>query len=578
MQKTKPPLKTHYGLVVLMVIAGSFVFCGSVQAQIQSEQVLNQLRPEVRTQLQNLQREIEEKGYTFTVGYSPAMEYGISQLCGLVEPKDWRSSVPFERMESYLATVPVSYDTRSDLPDGNTTVRNQGQCGSCWAFGTVGPLEILISAICGVKVDLSEQYLVSCNESGWSCSGGWFAHEYHQSHVPTSKGETEAGAVLETTFPYKASNVSCNSPSSPTPHNPHPYKINGWAVVAGYGVPTVPAIKQAIYNYGPVSAAVCVGNAFQSYRSGVFNANETCSGNVNHAVTLVGWNDDLGTDNGYWILKNSWGKGWGENGYMRIRYGISKVGYAANFIDFSKCAGSPVAGLNCANAASIATLPAALSGTTVGNESNVGTYNLGRTLNGPEKVFQVKTTQAGDLTATLSSLTADLDVFILSACNANSAVAYGNDSAKYVNAPAGTYYIVVDGYSGASGSFTLQTTLANALPDLTGGWMQISSYNSSRIVYGTLKVNNIGSANAASFKVAYYLSNDGSTLGSRLGTQTATAGLNAGKSLYLYPRFTSSSSLKGRYLVAVIDYDAKITESNENNNTAVGGSIKARVR
>jgi hypothetical protein len=343
-------------------------------------------------------------------------------------------------------------------------------------------------------------------------------------------------------------------------------------------MPTVTALKKAIYDHGPLSVAVCVGTNFQYYRSGVFNANETCSGGVNHAVTLVGWNDDQGTDKGYWILKNSWGTGWGDSGYMNIRYGVSKVGYAANFIDFSQCSGPPVPGLDCANAP-LLTLGALNQGlTTADSESNVDTYNLGRTVNGPEKVFQVKTTQTGDFTATLSEMSADLDVFILSACNPSKAVAYGDVSAKVVNAPPGTYYIVVDGYNDASGPFSLQTALATALPDLTGAWTKITSYNSGRTVYGTLKVNNIGSAKAAGFKVAYYLSNDGAALGSYLGSQSATAGLNAGKSLYLYPRFSSRTSLKGYYLIAVIDYDAKITESNENNNTAVGGTIKARVK
>ena len=86
---------------------------------------------------------------------------------------------------------------------------------------------------------------------------------------------------------------------------------------------------------GPVSAGICVGSAFHQYKEGVFNISESCSGVVNHAITLVGWVDDGGEDNGYWILKNSWGNSWGESGYMRIRYSKSLVGYAANYIDFT---------------------------------------------------------------------------------------------------------------------------------------------------------------------------------------------------------------------------------------------------
>jgi inhibitor of cysteine peptidase len=62
------------------------------------------------------------------------------------------------------------------------------------------------------------------------------------------------------------------------------------------GIPSVAAIKQAIYDHGPVSVAVCVGSAFQNYGGGVFKTNEYCSGDVNHAVVLVGWDDNQGTN------------------------------------------------------------------------------------------------------------------------------------------------------------------------------------------------------------------------------------------------------------------------------------------
>ena len=114
-------------------------------------------------------------------------------------------------------------------------------------------------------------------------------------------------------------------------------------------VPSVDAIKQAIYTYGPISVAVCAGSHFQAYSGGIFNTSESCGSDViNHAVVLVGWNDNNGTD-GYWILRNSWGTSWGMAGYMYIGYGVSQVGYGANFIeyaggtpnpapDFGKCA------------------------------------------------------------------------------------------------------------------------------------------------------------------------------------------------------------------------------------------------
>jgi C1A family cysteine protease len=231
---------------------------------------------------------------------------------------------PFSILHPSLG-LPAAYNWCTAV--GCTSVKDQQNCGSCWAFSTVGALESEILIQDGTEKDLSEQYLLSCNTDGWSCRGGWWAHDYHLNKIPS--GEPDAGAVYETDFPYTARDDSCNPPHT------HYEKIDSWAFVGPeYGVPSVAAIKQAIYDHGPVSAAICAGSAFQNYSSDVFQTNEYCSGDVNHAVVLVGWDDNQGT-NGIWYLKNSWGPGWGESGYMRIEYGTSNVGYSANYIVYS---------------------------------------------------------------------------------------------------------------------------------------------------------------------------------------------------------------------------------------------------
>lgn len=291
--------------------------------------------PEIKAKIQLLEQEVLEKGFNFQVGYNPAMEHPLEQLCGLVEPENWQEKAKFSGPMP-KASLPVRFDWREQT--GLPPIKNQGGCGSCWAFATVGVMESLLKSRMALLEDLSEQYLVSCNVHGWSCSGGWFAHDYHEDLIPP--GEPTAGAVLETNFPYAARNLPCGSP------HPHAYRLTQWKYVGAWGTPSVEDIKQAIYAHGPVAAAVAVGPAFQAYRDGVFDKDESSVG-INHAIVLVGWDDEYywnGSTHGVWILRNSWGTGWGKNGYMLIKYNTSQVGYAANYAEIVNYTVSPPEG------------------------------------------------------------------------------------------------------------------------------------------------------------------------------------------------------------------------------------------
>ncbi|MCK4224735.1 MAG: choice-of-anchor J domain-containing protein [candidate division Zixibacteria bacterium] len=267
-----------------------------------------------------LQKQAQIEGWTFTVGENSATSRSLDELCGLVVPDNWWVGAKFNPCTPTKA-LPDAYNW-CDL-GGCTPVKSQGSCGSCWAFGTVGPLECNIKIKDNTTVDISEQWLVSCNSDGWGCGGGWWAHDYHEWKTDPCGG---TGAVMEADFPYVASDVPCNCPY------PHEYLIDDWAFIGNdYSVPPVNNIKQAILDYGPVSVAVYANSAMQAYTGGIFNG---CgSGTVNHAVVLVGWDDNQGTD-GIWIMRNSWGSGWGEGGYMRIPYDCSSIGYSACYVDY----------------------------------------------------------------------------------------------------------------------------------------------------------------------------------------------------------------------------------------------------
>jgi C1A family cysteine protease len=261
----------------------------------------------------------------------------LASLADLTSPLPSSSISPQQkasmttRAPEALASLPSSFDWRNNGGVNYlTAVRNQGSCGSCWAFATVGPFEASLLWKDGLSTNLSEQFLVSCNTENpkWGCAyGGWWAHDYHINK--TAPGDTQAGAVLEPNFPYSATDATCYGPYV------HAYKLSNWYRVPSPGsVPTVTAIKTAISTYGPVAAAICAGSHFSSYGGGVFSDPDGSDCNnygINHAIVLVGWDDSTGT----WILRNSWGPYWGESGYMRIAYGTSQVGYDANYVVYN---------------------------------------------------------------------------------------------------------------------------------------------------------------------------------------------------------------------------------------------------
>jgi C1A family cysteine protease len=236
--------------------------------------------------------------------------------------------------ETSTAGLPQSFDWRAT--NKVSDIRDQGSCGSCWAFGLTSVMESALRIDQNITADLSEQFLVSCNipakntqcgQNKYNCEYGG-CEDAQQYDVNTSGlNQSVAGAVLESQFPYTASDSAC--PANLT----HAYQAASWNYVGGIWSPTVDQIKNAIYTYGPVTSRVCVGSAFDDYTGGEFTTDEgTCE---NHTIVLVGWDD-----NG-WILRNSWGTGWGESGYMHIGWNVSGVGNGVTYVTMPVIPGTP---------------------------------------------------------------------------------------------------------------------------------------------------------------------------------------------------------------------------------------------
>ncbi|KAG9147547.1 hypothetical protein Leryth_007339 [Lithospermum erythrorhizon] len=201
-------------------------------------------------------------------------------------------------------------------------VKNQGGCGSCWTFSTTGALEAAYAQAFGKGVSLSEQQLVDCAGAfnNYGCNGGLPSQAFEYIKY-------NGGLETEEAYPYTGKDGLCKYSSS----NIGVRVLNSVNITLG----DEDELKYAVGLVRPVSVAFEVVYPFNFYKDGVFTSNTcgTSSQDVNHAVLAVGY----GVDNGvpYWIIKNSWGADWGENGYFKMEFGKNMCGVAT-------CASYPI--------------------------------------------------------------------------------------------------------------------------------------------------------------------------------------------------------------------------------------------
>merc|ERR1712061_819625 len=178
-----------------------------------------------------------------------------------------------------------------------TPIKNQGQCGSCWAFSSTGGTEGSWEIATGSLVSLSEQQLVDCSKQNSGCNGGLMDYAF-SFYLTTS-------IASESSYPYTARDGSCKS--SYTAAIPQG-GVTGYKDVSSSSSALMSAINQQ-----PISVAVQADqSAFQRYSGGIVTSG--CGTNLDHGVLAVG----LDTGGGYYLVKNSWGSSWGDNGYLKI--------------------------------------------------------------------------------------------------------------------------------------------------------------------------------------------------------------------------------------------------------------------
>ena len=232
---------------------------------------------------------------TFTVGHNQFSTWTDSEYKRVLGYKPWSQNV-IDVEDGVPTADSVNWVTAGAV----TPVKNQGSCGSCWSFSSTGAMEGAWFIKSGNLLSLSEQELVDCDHLGSNgCNGGSMegAFQWYKSN------KTE----LESDYGYTARNGTCKETSYTGQFN-----STGYKTVTANSSSALMASIQA----GPTSVAIEADkSAFQMYTGGILNST-ACGTSLDHGVLAVGY----GTENGqaYYLVKNSWGSSWGDNGYVKI--------------------------------------------------------------------------------------------------------------------------------------------------------------------------------------------------------------------------------------------------------------------
>ncbi len=307
------PNRQNPALTLIILALGCLVLVASHTAAAEDPPDSEALAAYHKARIAEIQAEIIAKGYDWTAGETSLTAYTPEELehmlGGFRVPEEWKrdatqvSDLPFE----LLSDLPAYFNWK-DL-GGVTEAKDQNPLGSCWAFSGVGALESSILIHGGVELDLSEQQVLSCQPEVSQMEIVW---EHYRDH----------GAVDEECMPYLGVNHStcledeCELVAA----------TKNWIDIPA----EEQALKTALFEYGPVTTGFAGEDELFYYEDGCYETEGEA--NLNHAMVIVGWDDNACDGDGAWLVKNSYGTDWGIDGFIWIKYGIAGIGESAQLV------------------------------------------------------------------------------------------------------------------------------------------------------------------------------------------------------------------------------------------------------